>query len=138
MKAAFLNRLVIFRAITLSEPRKADLIPYLDAERRGEQLPQAPPRVSLVQFYLDSSAHFKELKYDVYSGRIFAEKDLSGTQSYTDTVEMQETEDACLADPQVQEEIKSLDLPEDAVVCVEPWTYGTDGMNDMSKRIIMV
>ena len=79
-----------------------------------------------------------EVKYDVHSGRIFAQKDLSGIQSYTDPVEMGKIEAACLADPRVQEEIKSLDLPEDAVVCVEPWTYGTDGMNDMSKRIIMV
>ena len=45
------------------------------------------------------------------------------------------TEKACLTDPRVQEEIRLMDLPEDAVVCIEPWTYGTDGMNDMSKRI---
>jgi hypothetical protein len=138
LKSVFPDRSIIFRAITLSEPPKADLIPYLEAERLGGQLPTAPPRVSLVQFYLDSSAHFQELKYNLDSGQIFDKKDLSGTQSYTDTEEMQASEAACLADPRVQEEIKSLDLPEDAVVCVEPWTYGTDGMNDMSKRIIMV
>lgn len=28
-------------------------------------------------------------------------------------------------------------LPEEAVVCVEPWAYGTDGMHDMAKRIVM-
>ena len=51
---------------------------------------------------------------------------------------MTETEKACLTDPRVQEEIRLMDLPEDAVVCIESWTYGTDGMNDMSKKITMV
>lgn len=110
----------------------------MEAERRGSHSPQAPPRVSLVQFYLNSPADFKELKYDIQNDRIFDKKDLPGIQSYTDTEEMQESEAACLADPGVKREIELLDLPEDAVVCVEPWTYGTDGMNDMSKRIIMV
>ncbi|KKA17738.1 Amine oxidase [Rasamsonia emersonii CBS 393.64] len=30
-----------------------------------------------------------------------------------------------------------LKLPENATVCIESWTYGTDGMNDMAERIIM-
>lgn len=51
---------------------------------------------------------------------------------------MQKAEIACLANPHVQEEIKALDLPENGVVCVEAWTYGTDGIEDMAQRIIMV
>ena len=51
---------------------------------------------------------------------------------------MQGSEAACLADPRVQEEIRALHLPEEAFVCVEPWAYGTDGMHDMTKRIVMV
>lgn len=50
---------------------------------------------------------------------------------------MQGSEAACLADPRVQKEIRALHLPEEAVVCVEPWAYGTDGMHDMTKRIVM-
>ena len=45
---------------------------------------------------------------------------------------------ACLEDARVQEEIAALKLPEGATVVVEPWTYGTDGMNDMSKLVTMV
>ena len=51
---------------------------------------------------------------------------------------MQGSEAACLADPRVQEEIRALHLPEEAVVCVEPWVYGTDGMHDTTKWIVMV
>ncbi|GIJ83684.1 hypothetical protein Asppvi_002514 [Aspergillus pseudoviridinutans] len=50
---------------------------------------------------------------------------------------MQAAENACIASAEVQEAIRLLELPEEAVVCIEPWTYGTEGMNDMSERIIM-
>jgi primary-amine oxidase len=43
-----------------------------------------------------------------------------------------------MADPKVQAEIKTLDLPEGASVIIEPWAYATDGANDMSRRISMV
>ncbi|KFG84721.1 hypothetical protein MANI_027263 [Metarhizium anisopliae] len=39
------------------------------------------------------------------------------------------------ADPQVQDEIKKLDLPPGSTVRVEPWAYATDGMNDMTQRV---
>lgn len=94
--------------------------------------------MALVQFYLATASQFREARLDLATHETFGEKDLAGKQSYTDAVEMQESEKACLADARVQEQINSLDLPEDAVVCIEPWTYGTDGMNDMSNRIIMV
>ena len=94
--------------------------------------------MALVQFYLETSARFQEARLDLGDGGIFGQKDLAGKQSYTESIEMQESERACLANPTVQAEIKSLELPEGAVVCVEPWSYGTDGMNDMSDRIIMV
>jgi primary-amine oxidase len=51
---------------------------------------------------------------------------------------MQKSEIACLAHPKVRAEIKALDLPEDAVVCVESWTYAPDGIENMAQRIIMV
>ncbi|KAL1985482.1 hypothetical protein VTN96DRAFT_7812 [Rasamsonia emersonii] len=50
---------------------------------------------------------------------------------------MQAAEQACLAAPEVKEAISMLKLPENATVCIESWTYGTDGMNDMAERIIM-
>jgi primary-amine oxidase len=51
---------------------------------------------------------------------------------------MKQVEQACLANKKVQDEIRSLDLPEGAVVVVEPWAYATDGMNDMTQRVTMV
>jgi primary-amine oxidase len=50
---------------------------------------------------------------------------------------MKQVETACLGDSRVQDEVKKLQLPDGATVIVEPWTYATDGMNDMSSRITM-
>lgn len=111
---------------------------YLELEHAGHSLLPTLPRVASVQFYRQTSANFQEISLDLGNGAMFGKKDLAGKQSYTDSDEMQQSEAACLADPQVQAEVAALDLPEGAAICVEPWTYGTDGMNDVSDRIIMV
>ncbi len=138
MKDAYSENKVIFRVITLLEPPKALLFPYLEAERLGKTLPPPPPRTAIVQFYLDSSAKFWQVRVNLETDEVSSKIDLAGKQSYTDAEEMQRSEKACLADSEVQKVIKAMELPNDAVVCIEPWTYGTDGMNDMRKRIIMV
>ena len=51
---------------------------------------------------------------------------------------MKKVETVCLANDNVQAKIKALELPVGSTVVVEPWTYATDGMNDMSKRVSMV
>jgi primary-amine oxidase len=127
----------VFRVVTLAEPPKAQMIPFLDAERASKPT-TPPPRIALVQFYLDTSSDFRETRVDITAGKCLEEAKLAGRHSYLDTELMTAAETACLADPGVQEAIKALELPEGAVVSVEPWTYGTDGMHDMSKRIIMV
>ena len=115
------------------------MIPYLEAEDVvSAPLPPPPSRCALVQFYLNSIESFWEAKVNLDTQTMFNRENLVGRHSYTDAVEMQETETACLADPRVQAEIKAMDLPEDAVVCIEPWTYAPDGMEDMMKRRIMV
>ena len=65
-------------------------------------------------------------------------KDLDGKHAYVDAGEMLKCEKACLEDLHVQEAIKALQLPEGAEVVVDPWTYSPDGMNDMSRRCVMV
>lgn len=124
--------------VTLLEPPKAQLVPFLVAERSGRTDMPVPMRCALVQFYRGTPADFREAQVDLGTGEITGQKQLTGKHSYVDSTEMQAAEDACLAAPEVQEAIRMLELPEGAVVCVEAWTYGTDGMNDMAERIIMV
>lgn len=128
---------VIFRAITLAEPSKKLMVPFLQAEKSSQpRLP--PPRVAFVQYYLDHATHFHQVEINLKTHEIFGKQALIDKHSYTDAIEMQKSEVACLANSKVQAEIKALDLPEEAVVCVESWTYAPDGIEDMTQRIIMV
>ncbi|KAF2108826.1 amine oxidase [Lophiotrema nucula] len=128
---------LIFRAITLSEPPKKELIPYLQAERLGEHLPSPPPRVAQIQFYLENATQYRKARVDLGSRQLYDLKNLDGNHAFVDAGEMKKCEKACLSDPRIQAAIDSLQLPEGATVVCDPWTYSPDGMNDMSRRCVM-
>ena len=113
------------------------MLDFLTAEKTGKSVPY-PARIAMVQLYLDTTKDRWQLKVDLSTRNIVDKQSLAGKHSYIAAVDMQGSEAACLADPRVQEEIRALHLPEEAVVCVELWAYGTDGMYDMTKRIVMV
>lgn len=138
LKNAYPNDKIIFRVVTLLEPAKAEMVPFLEAEHAGKPGVSTSERSAFIQFYRGSSKNFYQVHLELRTGKVNAEKKLEGKHSYVDTDEMQATEDACIAAPEVQEAIRMLQLPDEAEVCIEPWTYGTDGMNDMAERIIMV
>lgn len=94
----------------------------------------------MVQVFLGprNSDHFYQLKVDVNSGVVIEKERLTGCHPHVDSNDMQRTERACLEDPAVQAAIKDLQLPEGATIKIEPWTYGTDGLNDMKQKITMV
>ncbi|EEH39876.2 amine oxidase [Paracoccidioides lutzii Pb01] len=132
---------VIFRVVTHAEPPKAQMIRFLEAER-SSSTPEVsaalpPKRTALVQFYLGDSLDFREIRVDLTSGERLDESKLTGKRSYIDGTLMNACEEECLADKGVQDAINQLELPENAAVVVEAWTYGTDGMRDMSKRLVM-
>lgn len=70
--------------------------------------------------------------------KLITVENLDGQHAYVDAGKMKKSEKACMADPRVQAAIKAFQLPEGAVVVCDPWTYSPDGMNDMSRRCIMV
>lgn len=137
MRDAYPDKQLVLRVITLSEPPKADMIKYLDAEHEGKVPEQGPVRAAMVQFYADTPKDFMQCKVDLNAGTIIDQQPLTGRHSYIDGEDMKKSEQACLADPRVQEAIKASDLPEGATVVVEPWTYATDGMFDPKERVAM-
>lgn len=92
----------------------------------------------MIQYFIDIPKTFRQAKVNLLDGSVFDQEELRGRHPYTDANEMQKAEIACLNDRRVKAAIAKLDLPEQATVIVEPWTYATDGMNDMAGRIIMV
>lgn len=137
MRKAFPGAPLIFRVITLSEPPKNQLVPYLQAEKLGTPLPRVS-RLAQVHFYLENATQYRSARVDLATGNLFDLKTLDGKHAYVDAGEMKKAEKACLADVRVQAAIKALQLPKGAVVVCDPWTYSPDGMNDMSRRCIVV
>lgn len=129
---------IIFRVVALWEPPKEEMMGYLDLEHGSPQQthPSPPARCARVQAYVDKQ--FYEFRVNIGKEVVVSEEMLPGRHSHIDSDLMGEVGRACLADARVQEAIAALKLPDGATVVVEPWTYGTDGMNDMSKLVTMV
>jgi primary-amine oxidase len=141
VRANFPGEEAYFRVIALAEPPKEEMMAFLDAEHNGHSALKRPARLATVQVFLGAkrdSEHFYELKVNVENGDIVHKEQLIGRHPHVDGNDMVKTEKACLEDPRVQSAIRELQLPEGAAVKIEPWTYATDGMNDMKEKITMV
>ena len=141
VRTAYPVLLINSRVITLREPVKRALVPYLEAESNGADLSSLQPaRLARVQIVVtkDGCTQFRELVVDLGNAVISSDEHLKGRHSYIDSAYMQAVEAACRADSRVRTQIKSLDLPEAAQVVIEAWAYATDGENDMSERTTMV
>lgn len=131
-----------FRVVTLQEPPKQQIISYLDQEHhRTKTNAKAPTRCARVEVVVklpeEKNALF-ELLVDLDNDKVIAKQHHRGKHSYIDAAYMQKVEAACLANAEVQEQIRTLELPAGSSVVVEPWAYATDGENDMSQRLSMV
>ncbi|KAI9369682.1 copper amine oxidase [Aspergillus egyptiacus] len=136
--AHFPGQTPAFRFITLKEPLKSEMLPFLEKEHLGLPATTRPARIARVQVVLrdgEGANKLIELLVDLGRQEMTQDEHLVGKHSHVDPDYMVLAEKACLADARVQEEIKKLKLPENATVIVEPWTYATDGMNDMSQRV---
>ncbi|KAF2009154.1 hypothetical protein BU24DRAFT_428676 [Aaosphaeria arxii CBS 175.79] len=140
VRSKFAGQDINFRVITLKEPPKEEMIKFLDLEHAKQPFHNIPARIARVEIVTKTtsgaSALF-ELHIDLGHGSISKQQLLEGKHSYIDSSYMNDVEKACMANQEIQDEIKKLDLPAGASVIVEPWAYATDGMNDMSKRITM-
>lgn len=130
-----------FRFITLFEPRKKELVPFLELEAAGTIPSERPARQSRVQVNLQDSekrTQLFEFVINVDTKTVASKQHLGGRHSFIDAEFMTQVEAACLADSRIQTEITSLQLPEKSTVIIEPWAYATDGTNDVSRRTTMV
>ncbi|RMZ80530.1 hypothetical protein DV737_g2883, partial [Chaetothyriales sp. CBS 132003] len=119
-----------FKTITLFEPEKKSLLPYLDAEHSGGQLPLIP-RKAFSAYYIRNTDRFHEAIVNLSQGKIESNVRLGanvhGNGDYEEIVEL---EKQALEHEAIKAEIAKLKLPEGTVVCADPWIYGSDGVND--------
>ncbi|KAK1978112.1 copper amine oxidase [Colletotrichum cereale] len=126
---------IFFRAISLAEPPKRELIDFLENEHASGTTVVSLARQARIQAYITKDLH--EIIVNLDSSTVTSDAVLQGKHSYIDTEFMAQVAAACLADQMVQQEIETLKLPEGATVVVEPWAYATDGMKDMNDRWTM-
>ncbi|KAJ9145330.1 Amine oxidase [Pleurostoma richardsiae] len=119
-----------FKVITLQEPPKAELVPYLAAERAGEK-PKDIDRKSFVVYYIKNTDKLHEAVVNLTSKTVESNVRLGDfIHANGDGEEIVAIEKVMLEDPGVLAEIAKLKLPEGSVVVSDPWIYGSDGVKD--------
>ncbi|KAF5024439.1 hypothetical protein F66182_3525 [Fusarium sp. NRRL 66182] len=119
-----------FKVITLSEPPKEKLAPYLEALDGGEK-PLSLERRAFVAYYIRRTDIFHEAIVNLTTERVERNVKLGpNVHGNVDYDEAQRVEKLALEDPNVLAELEKLKLPEGTVVCADPWIYGSDGIDD--------
>jgi len=124
------NTNVQFKSITLQEPNKAELVPFLAAEHAGQSTPTIERR-SFVVYYLRNTNKLHEAVVSLSQGKVESNVRLGpNVHSNADGDEIIRVEQIALEDERVKAEIAKLKLPEGTIVISDPWIYGSDGIND--------
>ena len=140
-----------FKAVTLQEPPKAQLIPFLDAVHYGQSLPSIE-RKAFVNYYIRNTVclfpvgffhecyqiatyntlkltflkdKFHEAVINLINGRIESHLRLGpNVHGAVDGEEIAMVEKIALEDEGVKAEIAKLQLPQGTVLISDPWPYG--------------
>ncbi|KAI1611834.1 primary-amine oxidase [Exophiala viscosa] len=126
-----------FKVITLEEPPKKQMVPYLEAEHNGSSLPRIP-RKAFVSYYIRNTDRFHEATVNLSSGKVESNARLGpNMHGNGDYDEILEVEKNALEDEGVRAAIAKLQLPEGTAVTADPWIYGSDGIGD-DERLYQV
>ncbi|ORY59986.1 copper amine oxidase 1 [Pseudomassariella vexata] len=118
-----------FKNISLHDPPKALLLPYLDAEAAGVPAADRPfvPRLILAIWSYDRESRVVESVVSLDSGTEVAQSQTAkGQHGSIDRVEVRDSQQRMLEDPLVIEAIAKLNLPPGTIVQSDPWMYGAD------------
>ncbi|OMP85109.1 Copper amine oxidase 1 [Diplodia seriata] len=119
-----------FKAVTLEEPPKAEVVPYLEAEHSGAPRPNIR-RKAFVNYYIRNTNKYHEAIVDLGAGSVERNVRLGpNVHANGDGDEIVAIEKTALEDAGVQAEIAKLQLPKGTVVVIDPWIYGSDGVDD--------
>lgn len=106
-----------FRVITLREPDKSTVIPFLDAENRGENYSTPLARKAFVVYYLRNTSKLHEAVVDLSEQKVEFNVRLGpNVHANLDGETILGSEKLALNDEGVKAALKKLQLPEGAVV----------------------
>lgn len=113
-----------FKAITLEEPSKHEVVPLLEKERRGEAF-AALDRRAFVSYQIRKTNKFHEAIVNLSEQKVESNARLgNNVHAPGDGAEISEIERIAIEDQGVQAEIAKLQLPQGTVVVCDPWIYG--------------
>ncbi|KAF8847058.1 putative copper amine oxidase [Acephala macrosclerotiorum] len=124
------SSIIDFRSISLEEPPKAELQPFLDLERACKLTASTPKPKRLARVNYDVIGRDKVAKYyetlvDVRNGMKVSDEVIEKpTHAALTLSEFEELTKAVANSALFKEEVKKLNIPEGFEVVVEPWPYG--------------
>ena len=130
-----------FKSITLQEPAKTEVIPYLEAQIAGQGLPKIERRVT-VTYYIRKTNKFHEAVVNLSTETLELNVRLGANlHAPGDGDEIFAIERTAMEDEGVQAAIAKLQLPEGSQVVIDPWIYGkpiyvadTEGITNFPSR----
>ncbi|OLN96628.1 Copper amine oxidase 1-like protein 2 [Colletotrichum chlorophyti] len=124
------NVSLFFRSIFLHEPKKVDLVPFLQAEHAGkltEETPR-PPRRAKVQYDVIDGGKSPEYIQSVVDLQTGKEVDRVVAPPYFQTSYLPDEfavfQDACVASQEFKDAMAEFSLPENFAITIDPWPYG--------------
>ncbi|KAI5479469.1 hypothetical protein MNV49_003613 [Pseudohyphozyma bogoriensis] len=138
VRALYPETLILqFKTAGLYEPPKAELVPFLQAERAGKPLPAFPARVIEIMYLIKRTPRCFEAHYDVNTKQIFHNLELPRFTNFPgDRFESNEVAAMAAKHPLVLAEIERCKLG-DTTVVLETWDYGRDDP-DEDRRLIQI
>ncbi|TQN68826.1 Copper amine oxidase 1 [Colletotrichum shisoi] len=122
---------LFYRAIFLQEPKKADLVPFLQAEHAGTITDETPRPRRLARLQYDVIRTTSKLPehtqsvVDLGSGKE-VDRAVAGPHSHPGYLpdEFALFQDACVASQLFKDAMAEFSLPEGFAVTIDPWPYG--------------
>lgn len=117
-----------FKNVSLSEPPKAILLPYLDAEAAGAPASQRPfvPRCLEIIWSSENTKHVFVSIVSLDSNTVVEQVEKDHAHGPNDRFEIRQASTAILEDEKVKEAVKKLGLPDETVIQADAWMYGAD------------
>ncbi|KAH8721970.1 copper amine oxidase [Ilyonectria robusta] len=120
---------LFFRSIYLNEPKKAELVAFLEAEHAGtlSEATQRPPRQALVEYdFITTEEHkYTRAVVDVVTGDVVSNESVGrASQPYLTVGEITQFQDACAESDLFRDAMTEVTLPEGFEVRIDPWPYG--------------
>ncbi|KAJ5108251.1 copper amine oxidase [Penicillium angulare] len=126
---------LIFKSITLYEPDKEQALEYLEAEHAGNAMRPIVERRSILAYYEKGGDTLYEAIVNLTTGSVTSNTKLhESIHGPADLDEVAAVEALVRNDASVQEALKKINIKDTSLVVIEPWVYGSDGIQDERRQ----